>query len=183
LTLRLTVQQIQPLLLLHCYIAPTGTATATASSAESEIVRSGESDRRQPAGTFSFSSTSTCRSQEGRSSPSSTRQEGSAGEEGQRCAQRGIEIEFSELAGSVIYCNSVPVATCLFPFPCLEKEIAPERMEQQLFMDSKLCTQRGVTLVLSGFVNPERGVLRDKALAMGAVYEANWCATHSLEFL
>ena len=32
----------------------------------------------------------------------------------------------------------------------------------------------GVTFALSGFKNPSRGQLRDKALAMGAKYEPDW---------
>lgn len=33
----------------------------------------------------------------------------------------------------------------------------------------------GVVLVISGIQNPERGHLRDKALAMGAKYKPDWC--------
>ena len=34
--------------------------------------------------------------------------------------------------------------------------------------------QKGVRFALSGFKNPYRGQLRDKALAMGAKYEPDW---------
>ena len=33
---------------------------------------------------------------------------------------------------------------------------------------------RGVVFVLSGFQNPERGQLRDKAVSMGASYRKDW---------
>lgn len=33
---------------------------------------------------------------------------------------------------------------------------------------------KGVRFVLSGYQNPYRGELRDKAVRMGAKYEANW---------
>ena len=36
------------------------------------------------------------------------------------------------------------------------------------------CTQSGVVIALSGFKNPFRGELREKALEMGAKYEADW---------
>lgn len=34
--------------------------------------------------------------------------------------------------------------------------------------------QEGVVFVLSGFVNPERGILRSQALEMGAEYQPDW---------
>lgn len=34
--------------------------------------------------------------------------------------------------------------------------------------------QEGVVFVLSGFVNPERGMLRSRAMEMGAQYEPDW---------
>jgi DNA-repair protein XRCC1 len=34
--------------------------------------------------------------------------------------------------------------------------------------------QEGVVFVLSGFVNPERGILRSQALEMGAEYRPDW---------
>ena len=36
---------------------------------------------------------------------------------------------------------------------------------------------KGVTIVLSGYQNPLRGVIRDKALEMGAKYKPDWDAT------
>ena len=34
--------------------------------------------------------------------------------------------------------------------------------------------QEGVVFALSGFVNPERGILRSQALEMGAEYQPDW---------
>lgn len=39
---------------------------------------------------------------------------------------------------------------------------------------STVCEQEGVVFVLSGFVNPERGMLRSKAIEMGADYQPDW---------
>ena len=47
--------------------------------------------------------------------------------------------------------------------------------------------QEGVVFALSGFVNPERGILRSQALEMGAEYKQDWnsectllvCAFHN----
>lgn len=38
----------------------------------------------------------------------------------------------------------------------------------------------GVVLVLSGFINPERGILRSQALEMGAEYRADWTSDCTL---
>lgn len=40
--------------------------------------------------------------------------------------------------------------------------------------------QEGVVFVLSGFVNPERGILRSQALEMGAEYRADWTSDCTL---
>ena len=36
---------------------------------------------------------------------------------------------------------------------------------------------KGVTIVMSGYQNPLRGVIRDKALEMGAKYKPDWDST------
>ncbi|XP_015749133.1 PREDICTED: DNA repair protein XRCC1-like [Acropora digitifera] len=48
-----------------------------------------------------------------------------------------------------------------------------ETLADMLF-DSAYGEHKGVVFVLSGFVNPERGNLRDKALQMGAQYKQDW---------
>ena len=45
---------------------------------------------------------------------------------------------------------------------------------QTLIAPSVFLFQKGVVFVMSGFVNPERGNLRDKALQMGAQYRQDW---------
>jgi hypothetical protein len=37
-----------------------------------------------------------------------------------------------------------------------------------------VCGQEGVVFVLSGFVNPERGILRSRAMEMGAEFKPDW---------
>jgi len=45
---------------------------------------------------------------------------------------------------------------------------------KQILAAFSFVLQKDVVFVLSGFVNPERGNLRDKALQMGAQYKQDW---------
>ncbi|XP_065344903.1 DNA repair protein XRCC1 [Cloeon dipterum] len=55
-----------------------------------------------------------------------------------------------------------------------EPKTGIKRMQKKLPFDQLL---KGVTIVLSGFQNPARGILRDNALDMGAKYKADWDKT------
>lgn len=59
------------------------------------------------------------------------------------------------------------------------KEQSPVEVEMKGSLDfSKL--MEGVVFVLSGFVNPERGILRSQMLEMGAEYQPDWDSNSTL---
>ncbi|XP_078381815.1 DNA repair protein XRCC1-like [Oculina patagonica] len=57
------------------------------------------------------------------------------------------------------------------PPPAKKKRESPNHDDSSVSFDEIM---KGVVFVMSGFVNPERGNLRDKALQMGAQYRQDW---------
>jgi len=47
----------------------------------------------------------------------------------------------------------------------------PTKIEKNVVFDKLM---KKVVFVMSGYQNPERGRIRDKALEMGATYKADW---------
>lgn len=56
------------------------------------------------------------------------------------------------------------------PMPFTSKKISYKQFSKML---------EGVTITFSGYKNPRRAILRDKAIAMGAKYQPNWFVSNN----